>query len=49
MDVTTTFLHGRLKENTYMTILEGGAVDDAGNKACLLQRSLYGLKQSPRQ
>ncbi|WVZ03280.1 hypothetical protein V8G54_024086 [Vigna mungo] len=46
LDVRTAFLHGDLEETIYMKQLEGFAVDD---RVCLLQKSLYGLKQSPRQ
>jgi len=41
-----TFLHGDLEETIYMRQPEGFAVDD---RVSLLQKSLYGLKQSPRQ
>lgn len=41
MDVTTTFLHGRLKVNIYMVVPEGVTVDEAENKASLLHRSLF--------
>lgn len=47
-DVKTAFLYGDLEETVYMEQPEGfeqGSVD----KVCLLKRSLYGLKQSPRQ
>ncbi|GJS94799.1 retrotransposon protein, putative, ty1-copia subclass [Tanacetum coccineum] len=48
LDVKTTFLHGNLEETIYMrqplSFEEG-----TGNKVCLLNKSLYGLKQSPRQ
>lgn len=47
LDVKTTFLHGTLKETTYMQQLEGSANDK--NKICLLRKSLYRLKQSPKQ
>lgn len=46
MDVVTAFLYGSLKEEIYMTLPEG--YDTAGKIARLL-KSLYGLKQSPRQ
>ncbi|WVZ05356.1 hypothetical protein V8G54_018702 [Vigna mungo] len=46
LDVRTTFLHGDLEETIYMKQPDGFAVDD---RVCLLQKSLYGLKQSPRQ
>nr|GEY45923.1 retrovirus-related Pol polyprotein from transposon TNT 1-94 [Tanacetum cinerariifolium] len=46
LDVTTTFLHGNLEEVIYMRQPSGY---EQGNKVCLLKKSLYGLKQSPRQ
>ncbi|WVZ01479.1 hypothetical protein V8G54_027548 [Vigna mungo] len=46
LDVRTAFLHGDLEETIYMKQPDGFAVDD---RVCLLQKSLYGLKQSPRQ
>lgn len=48
MDIKTTFLHGDIKETIYMEQPEGL---QNGNKdqVCLLKRTLYGLKQSPRQ
>lgn len=49
MDVTTAFLHGKLDEDIYMKLPDGVSVEGGENKACKLQRSLYGLKQSPRQ
>nr|GEX97481.1 retrotransposon protein, putative, Ty1-copia subclass [Tanacetum cinerariifolium] len=42
----TTFLHGNLEEVIYMRQPSGY---EQGNKVCLLKKSLYGLKQSPRQ
>lgn len=45
-DVVTAFLHGDLDEEIFMTQPPGYA--DGTNKVCLLQKSLYGLKQSPR-
>jgi len=44
--VKTTFLHGNLKETIYMNQPEG--FEEGENKVCLLKKSLYGLKQSPR-
>lgn len=41
-DVKTSFLHGELEE-------EGFVTSGHGDKACLLKRSVYGFKQSPRQ
>ncbi|GJQ94413.1 retrotransposon protein, putative, ty1-copia subclass [Tanacetum coccineum] len=46
LDVKTTFLHGNLKEVIYIRQPPGY---EQGNKVCLLKKSLYGLKQSPRQ
>nr|GFC01557.1 putative polyprotein [Tanacetum cinerariifolium] len=46
LDVKTAFLHGNLEEVIYMRQLPGY---EQGNKICLLKKSLYGLKQSPRQ
>ncbi|CAJ2640159.1 unnamed protein product [Trifolium pratense] len=47
MDVKTAFLHGELEETIYMQQPEGFVEDNS--KVCLLKKSLYGLKQSPRQ
>jgi len=46
-DVKTAFLYGSLDEEVYMSQPEGFEIDR--NRVCLLKRSLYGLKQSPRQ
>nr|GFB24002.1 retrotransposon protein, putative, Ty1-copia subclass [Tanacetum cinerariifolium] len=46
LDVKTSFLHGHLEEVIYMREPPGY---EQGNKVCLLKKSLYGLKQSPRQ
>nr|GEY27635.1 zinc finger, CCHC-type [Tanacetum cinerariifolium] len=46
LDVKTTFLHGNLEEVIYMRQPLGYA---QGNKVCLLNKSLYGLKHSPRK
>jgi hypothetical protein len=43
------FLHGSLDETIYMRQLPGFEVEGQCDKVCLLKRSLYGLKQSPRQ
>ncbi|GKA44650.1 retrovirus-related pol polyprotein from transposon TNT 1-94 [Tanacetum coccineum] len=50
LDVKTTFLHGDLDKDIYMTQSEG--FQSAGkeeNLVCKLKKSLYGLKQAPRQ
>src|ERR1044072_4488089 len=48
MDVKTTFLHGNLEEQIYMK-QPGGFEETGQGLVCKLKRSLYGLKQSPRQ
>src|ERR1044072_580638 len=48
MDVKTAFLHGNLEEQIYMKHPEG--FEETGQGLVYqLKRSLYGLKQSPRQ
>lgn len=49
MDVVTAFLNGDLNEDIYMTVPEGLKTNATSNKVCKLLKSLYGLKQSPRQ
>jgi hypothetical protein len=49
LDVKTAFLHGDLEEDIYMTQPDGFKVAGKENLVCKLNRSLYGLKQSPRQ
>ena len=49
MDVKTTFLHGDLEEEIYITQPDGFKVAGKENLVCKLNNSLYGLKQSPRQ
>ncbi|GKV28505.1 hypothetical protein SLEP1_g37549 [Rubroshorea leprosula] len=49
LDVKTAFLHVELEEWIYMSQLEGFIVSGKEDHVCLLQKSLYGLKQSPRQ
>ena len=49
MDVKTTFLHGELEETILMKQPQGFEVKEEEDKVCLLKKSLYGLKQSPRQ
>nr|GEW23800.1 retrotransposon protein, putative, Ty1-copia subclass [Tanacetum cinerariifolium] len=46
LDVKTAFLHRNLEEVIYMKQPSGY---EQGNKVCLLKKSHYGLKQSPRQ
>jgi hypothetical protein len=47
MDVNTTFLNGYLKENVYMSQLEGFVVKCQEHKVCKLIKYLYVLKQAP--
>ncbi|KAL0458871.1 UNVERIFIED_CONTAM: Retrovirus-related Pol polyprotein from transposon TNT 1-94 [Sesamum latifolium] len=49
MDVKTAFLHGDLDETIYMSQPDGFISDIHPDHVCLLKKSLYGLKQSPRQ
>ena len=49
MDVKTTFLHGNLEERILMAQSEGFIKKGDEGKVCLLKKSFYGLKQSPRQ
>ena len=49
MDVKTAFLHGDLDETIYMRQPKGFIDSVHPNHACLLNKSIYGLKQSPRQ
>ena len=49
MDVKTAFLHGDLEEEIYITQPDGFKVARKENWVCKLNKSLYCLKQSPRQ
>ncbi|KAG8481754.1 hypothetical protein CXB51_027217 [Gossypium anomalum] len=49
LDVKTAFLHGEFEEDIYMQQPEGFIVLEKEEYVCLLKKSLYGLKQSPRQ
>ena len=49
LDVKTAFLNDDLEETIFMDQPEGYVKVGDENKVCLLKRSLYGLKQSPRQ
>ena len=49
LDVKTTFLHGDLEEEFYMQQPQGYEVKGKENLVYRLKKSLYGLKQSPRQ
>ena len=50
MDVKTTFLlNGDLEEEIYMLQPEGCITPGQEHKVCELNKSLYGLKQTPKQ
>ncbi|KAL0322590.1 UNVERIFIED_CONTAM: Retrovirus-related Pol polyprotein from transposon TNT 1-94 [Sesamum angustifolium] len=49
MDVKTAFLHGDFDEQIYMCQPYGFINNENPDYVCLLKKSLYGLKQSPRQ
>ena len=49
MDVKTAFLHSELQEEIVMDKPEGYEVLGKRDYVCLLKKSLYGLKQSPKQ
>ena len=48
MDVQTAFHHGKLNEDIYMLQPEGFVEPRLEHLVCKLNKSLYGLKQSPR-
>ena len=48
LDVKIAFLHGELDETIYMKLPQHFEVNASVEKVCLLTKSLYGLKQSPR-
>ena len=46
LDIKSAFLYGKLDEEIYMHLPEGNRIS---GKVCKLNKSIYGLKQSPRQ
>ncbi|GKE45804.1 retrovirus-related pol polyprotein from transposon TNT 1-94 [Tanacetum coccineum] len=48
MDVKTSFLNGRLKEEVYVAQPDGFVDPDHPEKVYRLRKALYGLKQAPR-
>ena len=49
MDVKTTFLNGELDEEIYIDQPDGFVVKGQENKNCKLLKSLYVLRQAPKQ
>ncbi len=49
MDVKIAFIHGELEKDIYMEWPEGFKEKGKEDYVCKLQKSLYGLKQVPRQ
>ena len=49
MDIKTIILNGNLEEEIYIEQLEGLVCSRHENKVCKLKKSLYGLKQIPKQ
>ncbi|KAG8493067.1 hypothetical protein CXB51_010376 [Gossypium anomalum] len=49
LDVKIAFLHEELEGDIYMQQPKGFTVSEKDDYVCLLKKSLYGLKQSPRQ
>ena len=49
LDVKTAFLHGKMEEEIFMVQAEGFKQPGTENLICRLKKSLFELKQSPRQ
>nr|ABA98362.2 retrotransposon protein, putative, Ty1-copia subclass [Oryza sativa Japonica Group] len=49
MDVKTTFLNGELEEEIYMDQPDGYVLEGQEGMVCKLLKSLYSLKQAPKQ
>jgi hypothetical protein len=49
MDIKMTFLNGELEEEIYMDQPDGFIAKGQEGKVCKLLKSLYDLKQAPKQ
>jgi hypothetical protein len=49
MDVMTYFFNGVVEEEVYVDQQQGFGTHDRKTHVCILKKSLYGLKQSPRE
>jgi hypothetical protein len=49
MDVKTTFLNEELEEEIHMTQSDEFVVKGQEDKVCMLLKSVYNLKQAPKQ
>jgi len=49
LDVKTAFLYSELEEQIFMHRLEGFVIEGREDHVCMLKKSFYDLKQSPRQ
>jgi hypothetical protein len=49
MDVKIALLNGNLDDEVYMDQPEGFVLPGNGRKVCKLVKSLYSLKQAPKQ
>ena len=46
MDVETAFLNGKVKSRVFVKPAEG--YEDRTKRVCMLNKALYGLRESPR-
>jgi hypothetical protein len=48
MDVKTTFLNGKIKQEVFVEQPNGFVLHNEGTHVCKLRKALYGLKQAPK-